>query len=67
MLLTVLSTFESGEDSARMASSPCIVGSAFNTPIRAIMVSPPRLHSISTSIAVCHSGRADSFFGRLVM
>jgi len=36
-------------------------------PTRAIMVSPPRLHSISTSIAVCHSGRSDSLFGRLVM
>jgi hypothetical protein len=29
--------------------------------------SPPRLHSISASIAVCHSGRSDSFFGCFVM
>src|ERR1044071_2486016 len=28
---------------------------------------PPRLHSISASIAVCHSGNADSFFGSFVM
>ena len=28
---------------------------------------PPRLHSIKTSIAVCHSGRSDSFFGKLMM
>jgi hypothetical protein len=27
----------------------------------------PRLHSISASIAVCHSGRSDSFFGSFVM
>jgi hypothetical protein len=40
---------------------------AFMTPIRAIIVGPPLDTSISTSIAVCHSGRSDSFFGRLVM
>jgi hypothetical protein len=27
----------------------------------------PRLHSISASIAVCHSGRSDSFFGSFMM
>jgi hypothetical protein len=37
------------------------------TPIRAIIVGPPRLHSISTSIAVCHSGKSDSFFGNFMM
>ena len=37
------------------------------TPILAIIVGPPRLQSSRTSIAVCHSGRSDSFFGRLVM
>jgi hypothetical protein len=41
--------------------------SAFMTPMRASMVSPPRLHSISASIAVCHSGNVDSFFGSFVM
>jgi hypothetical protein len=35
-------------------------------PIRAIIVGPPWLHSISVSIAVSHSGKSDSFFGRLV-
>jgi hypothetical protein len=30
------------------------------TPMRAIIECPPRLHSINTSIAVCHSGRSDS-------
>jgi len=40
---------------------------AFMTPIRAIIVGPLRDTSIRTSIAVCHSGRSDSFFGRLVM
>jgi hypothetical protein len=28
---------------------------------------PPRLQSIRTSMAVCHSGNAASFFARLVM
>jgi hypothetical protein len=37
------------------------------TPIRAIIVGPLRDTSIRTSIAVCHSGKSDSFFGRLVM
>ena len=27
----------------------------------------PRATSISTSIAVCHSGKSDSFFGSFVM
>jgi hypothetical protein len=36
------------------------------TPMRAIIVGPPRLQSIRTSIAVCHSGRSDSFFGSFV-
>jgi hypothetical protein len=35
-------------------------------PIRAIIVGPPWLHSISASIAVSHSGKSASFFGRLV-
>jgi hypothetical protein len=39
----------------------------FLTPIFAIRGSPPRLHSISTSIAVCHSGSTDSVFGSPVM
>jgi hypothetical protein len=37
------------------------------TPIRAIIVGPPRLHSISASIAACHSGKSDSFFGNFMM
>jgi hypothetical protein len=37
------------------------------TPIRAIIVGPPRLHNISVSIAVCHSGKSDSVFGNYVM
>ena len=37
------------------------------TPIRASIVGPLGDTSIRTSIAVCHSGRSDSFFGRLVM
>jgi hypothetical protein len=37
------------------------------TPIRAIIEGPLRETSSSTSIAVCHSGKSDSFFGRLVM
>jgi hypothetical protein len=37
------------------------------TAIRASIVGPLRDTSISTSIAVCHSGKSDSFFGRLVM
>jgi hypothetical protein len=37
------------------------------TPIRANIVGPLRDTSISTSIAVCHSGSADSFFGRPVI
>jgi hypothetical protein len=41
--------------------------SAFMTPIHAITVGPLRDTSISTSIAACHSGREDSFFGRLMM
>jgi hypothetical protein len=32
-------------------------------PIRAIIVGPLRLHSISASIAACHSGNSDSFKG----
>ena len=41
---------------------------ALITPIRANMVGPPRsATSMSASIAACHSGRSDSFFGRLVM
>ncbi|WP_342804323.1 hypothetical protein [Bradyrhizobium sp. CSA112] len=36
-------------------------------PIRASIVGPLRDTSISASIAACHSGRADSFFGRPVM
>ena len=35
-------------------------------PMRASMGSPLRLHSISASIAVCHSGNSDSFFGSFV-
>jgi hypothetical protein len=41
--------------------------SAFMTPIRASIVGPLRDTSIKTAIAACHSGRSDSFFGRLVM
>ena len=37
------------------------------TPIRAIIVGPLRATNISASIAACHSGRSDSFFGKLVM
>jgi hypothetical protein len=36
-------------------------------PIRANIVGPPRDTNISASIAACHSGTADFFFGRLVM
>jgi hypothetical protein len=36
-------------------------------PIRAIIVGPLRATSIGTSIAACHSGRSDSFSGKLVM
>jgi hypothetical protein len=41
--------------------------SAFMIAIRASIGSPPRLQSIRTSIAVCHSGRSDSLFGSFVM
>ncbi len=37
--------------------------STFMTAIRASVVGPLRATSIKTSIAVCHSGRSDSFFG----
>ena len=37
------------------------------TPIRASIASPPRLHSISASIAVRQFDKSDSFFGRLVI
>src|SRR5215207_6928127 len=37
------------------------------TPIRAIIVGPPRLHNSKASIAVCNSGKSDSFFGNFVM
>jgi hypothetical protein len=38
------------------------------TPIRANIVGPPSVAtSITLSIAACHSGNPDSFFGRLVM
>jgi len=40
---------------------------AFMTAIRAIIVGPLRATSISASIAACHSGKSDSFFGSLVM
>jgi hypothetical protein len=39
--------------------------SAFITPIRAIIACPPQLQS--TSMAVRHSGKSDSFFGSFVM
>jgi hypothetical protein len=32
-------------------------------PVRASRGAPLRLHSISASIAVCHSGNSDYFFG----
>jgi hypothetical protein len=44
-----------------------VMFSAFMIPMRAIIVGPPHETSNSTSMAVCHSGRADSFFGSLVM
>jgi hypothetical protein len=38
------------------------------TPMRANIVGPSCLTTnISAWMAACHSGRADSFFGRLVM
>jgi len=37
------------------------------TAIRASIVGPLRDTRISASIAACHSGRSDSFFGKLVM
>lgn len=38
------------------------------TPLRAIIVGPPGwATSISASIAACHAGAADSFFGSAVM
>ena len=36
-------------------------------PIRASIGSPPRLHSMRVSIAVCHSGKSDSFLGNFIM
>ena len=41
--------------------------SAFMNPIFAIIGSPPRLQSSRASMAVCHSGNADSFSGKPVM